>query len=481
MTPDDAWIATLGQLELQLHRSTFDTWVRDCSFVSYVDGVFTIGVRNAYVRDWVEHRLGRAIKHTLSVVLHAPVDLNFLIQTPKPMYFFDDDEDYWDNADTLPLHNQSTDNLPQLAKVPKRQASLIGKSKDENNYPGWETGLNAHLTFENFVVGHHNQMAHAAAQAVVHSLGQAYNPLYIYSDVGLGKTHLLQAIGNACVKKGLRVIYTTAEQFTNQLVEAIRHKSNAEFRERYRCVDILIMDEIQFLSGKASSQEEFFHTFNTLHSQGKQIILSGDRHPQNIAKLEDRLLSRLIAGLTVEMMTPSFETSVALIQEKAEIQGHHLPVPIAEFIAHQPHQNIRDLVGMVTQVLAFNQLLGNRLTVEMVEQIIAQLGRSRDITAMKRQLNLDTVIKTIAEYEQLSLSELTGKSRTRGAVQARQIVIYFAREETNHSLPEIGEALGGRNHSTVIYNYNKIVEEMKNNPELRGKIEDIRSRIYHTG
>jgi chromosomal replication initiator protein len=475
MTPDDAWLATQGQLELQLHRSTYNTWVRDCKFVSYEDGIYSISVRNAYVKDWMEQRLYRAIKHALSVILHESLDVQFVIQKAQPTYYYNQDDE-----DSIVFENTPNTSSSNQSKS-KPQSSIIVADPEDNADNDWVSNLNPNYTLENFVVGINNRMAYAAAEMIIQEPVQIYNPLFIHSDGGLGKTHLLHAIGNGYAAKGQRVLYTTAEQFTNHLVESIRSKSTVQFRDCYRTVDVLLVDDIQFLAGKTSSQEEFFHTFNTLHSQGKQIILVGDCAPHNLTKMEERLVSRLASGLMVELKSPTLETRIALIEEKAEMQGHHLPSNVAELIACYAQGNIRELTGLVTQVIAHTRLMGNRLTVETVEEILKQSGRPRDAATVKRRLSLETVLEAIADYEQLSLDDLVGKGRSKELVHARQLVIYFARTEMDTSLPEIGEALGGRNHSTVIYNFNKITKEMEENPELKGKIEDIRARIRHTG
>lgn len=475
MKPEDAWLATQGQLQLQLHKATYETWVRDCQYVGFENGTFTLSVRNGYAKEWMEQRLYRAIRHTLSTILRESLEVAFIVETPKLKKSYFEDDAY------LPLLGDQV-TAPTLLPIESEPVSLFDDAHHDNTFlarqePAWEANLNSTYTFDNFVVGSHNRMAHAAAEAITHHPGQSYNPLFVVSSTGLGKTHLLHAIGNVLLRQGRRVRYTTAEEFTNHLVTAIRHKTTEAFREYFRNVDVLVVDDVQFFAGKASSQEEFFHTFNTLHALGKQVILAADRLPYDIERIEEKLCSRLSSGLIVEMIAPAPETRVAIVIDKAETQGHFLPLHIAELIAGYAGSSIRELEGILNQVLAYTTLIGNRLTAEIVERILCERRGQRDQTSIKRRLGLGDVIEVIADYYQLSLDELTGKSRVKDVAQVRQLAIYLAREETDASLPEIGEALGGRNHSTVIYSYNKIAKEIEENPVLRDKIEMIRKHI----
>jgi chromosomal replication initiator protein len=457
MKPQDAWRATQGQLRVQLHRATYDTWVRDCEFVSFDEGVFTLRVRNAYIKDWLEKRLYRSIKHTLSGIFRQPIDIEFVVASP--------------DVEERP----TTINAALPSQV--EQTTLTVQTNIEDNGFDWNPRLNTNYSFETFVVGTSNQLAVAAAQAISERPASAYNPLFIYGDSGLGKTHLLHAIGHELAARSFKLLYTTAEQFTNHLVESIRHKTTIDFRDTYRNLDILLIDDVQFLASKGNIQEEFFHTFNALHSQGKQIVLASDRHPEDISSLGERLRSRFMWGLLVDIQPPEFSTRLAILADKAEMQGQHLPLEIAEFIADYVEGNVRDLEGTLTQVLAYSTLMGTGLTLEMTERILRQAREPRDMSAVKRRLRLSDVIEVTARCCQLSLSDLVGKSRNRDVVSARHLAIYIAREETDASLPEIGDALG-RNHSTVLYSYNKIASQLEEDQELREKLQAIRERIY---
>lgn len=486
MKPQDAWLATQGQLELQLNRATYDTWVRDCKFASFENGVFTLSVRNAYAKDWLEQRLYRSLRHTLSGIYQNEIEIEFVVSKSKQHTDFT----AYDNDQVLPLlsgvskdNNRISENYYDDPFFDWPSAT----TNQRNNFvETWNPCINPDYTFENFIVGSSNQMAQAAAHAVTRAPAKAYNPLFIYGDVGLGKTHLLQAIGNACSEKELKVLYTTSEQFTNKLIEAIRNKTTADFRDYYRRVDVLLVDDIQFIAGKESTQEEFFHTFNALHAEGSQIVLASDRQPKAIRGLEKRLVSRLEWGLVVDIQRPTFETRLAILRNKAEMQDQHLPQDVADYIATNVKGNIRELEGALTQVIAFTELTNNRLTVELAEQILSQqrghLQQSRSsatsIILEKRHLSVEEVIEGTADVFDVPLKDLIGKSRTKDIAQARQCAIYVAREETHASWPEIGGVLGGRNHSTILYSYNKVADQLESNPDLREKVNIIRQKIH---
>ncbi|MGD8633368.1 MAG: chromosomal replication initiator protein DnaA, partial [Anaerolineales bacterium] len=329
MNAERHWQAALGQLQMELPRATFDTWVRDAEYLAYEDGTFIIGVRNAYARDWLEDRLLSTTKRVLTGIIGRTVDVRFVVWQGDPV----------DEHEEPPLD-----------------------FRPENDQAPQESNLNRRYTFESFVVGTSNRLAHAAALAVVESPAKAYNPFFLYGGVGLGKTHLLHAIGQACLQQGLQVLYVSSEEFTNDLVNAIRAHTTAAFRERYRMVDVLLIDDIQFIAGKESTQEEFFHTFNTLHGQDKQIIISSDRPPKALVTLEERLRSRFEWGLAADIQPPDFETRLAILRSKAERAGRDVPAPILELIARRSQNNIRELEGSLTRVLAYADLTGESVS-----------------------------------------------------------------------------------------------------------------------
>lgn len=487
MKPQDAWLATQGQLELQLNRATYDTWVRDCKFASFADSVFTLSVRNAYAKDWLEQRLYRSLRHTLSGIFQQEIEIEFVVSKSKQQ----NDFTAYDDDQVLPLLSGVGKDNNRISDTyyndPFFDWPSAASDQQENLAETWNPCLNPDYTFDRFIVGPSNQMAQAAAHAVTRSPAKAYNPLFIYGDVGLGKTHLLQAIGNACAEKDLKVLYTTCEQFTNKLIEAIRNKTTADFRDYYRRVDVLLVDDIQFIAGKESTQEEFFHTFNALHAGGSQIVLASDRQPKAIRGLEKRLVSRLEWGLVVDIQRPAFETRLAILRNKAELQNQHLPQDVADYIATNVKGNIRELEGALTQVIAFSELTHNRLSTDIAEQVLSQqrghYQQKRVATPIileKRHLSVEEIVEGTAHVFEIPLKELIGKSRTKDIAQARQCAIYVAREETHASWPEIGGVLGGRNHSTILYSYNKVADQLTTDPDLRQKVDNIRQKIYNS-
>jgi chromosomal replication initiator protein len=323
------------------------------------------------------------------------------------------------------------------------------------------------------VTGPSNQFAAAAAKAVAETPGEMYNPLFIHSSVGLGKTHLLQAIGHKCEDDDLDVIYITAEAFTNELVMAIRARKTEEFRERYRQVDVLLIDDIQFMAGKTSSEEEFYYTFNEICSQGGQVVVASNCAPKAMTSLDERLRSRFLGGLIADIQPPELETRLKILTVKAAYQHTQLPEDVADLLARHVTSDVRDLEGILTQLLARAALSKQPLTLALAQHVLDKNGM-----IARRSTNLDDVLAATATYHQLSLDDLMGKRRTKEVVRARHIAIYLAREETDASLPQIGEALGGRNHSTVLHGYQKIADEVASDKELRDEVSAIRRQLY---
>jgi chromosomal replication initiator protein len=332
--------------------------------------------------------------------------------------------------------------------------------------------LNHQYTFDQFIVGSSNRLAHAASLAVAESPAKAYNPLFLYGGVGLGKTHLLQAIAHYAVERNLQVLYISSETFTNDLINAIRCKSTEGFRELYRSTDFLLVDDIQFIAGKESTQEEFFHTFNTLHSSGRQIIISSDRPPQAIPTLEERLASRFEWGLIADIQPPDLETRIAILRFKAEYRGARVPNEVMEFIARQMQNNIRELEGGLNRVLAHAALMRVPVTLDLARQALS------DLVAKQEKLTLPEIIRTVALHYGVKETELVGQSRRKEIAGPRQVVMYLAREDTNASLPQIGDALGGRDHTTILYGSEKIAGQIEQDDALRRTVIAIREALY---
>ena len=440
MNPAQAWQATLGQLQMDMPKPSFDTWVRDAEFVSYEDGVFIIGVKNAYARDWLENRLTSTISQKLSGILNRTVEPRFIV---------------WQN-------NQ-----------PKEQNNnvIIPINREQDTSKN-DSRLNSKYTFENFIVGTSNRLAHAASLAVAEKPSHAYNPLFLYGGVGLGKTHLLHAIGNHCLENGLQVLYVSSEEFTNDLINAIRKHTTQAFREKYRHIDVLLIDDIQFIAGKESTQEEFFHTFNTLHGQDKQIVISSDRPPKAMVTLEERLLSRFEWGLIADIQPPDYETRVAILRSKADRENHQVPDEIIEMIARRFQSNIRELEGALTRIVAYANLRGMEMTTDLIDLALA------DMLPQRNPINPQELIKTVAETFNITEENLLSKNRSRNFALPRQIAMFLLREELHLSLPQIGKILGNRDHTTIMYGCEKIADLLERDDKLRRQVVDIREKIY---
>lgn len=332
--------------------------------------------------------------------------------------------------------------------------------------------LQARYTFDTFIVGPSNRLAHAAALAVAERPALAYNPLFIYGGVGLGKTHLLHAIAHHALDKSLRAVYVSSERFTNDFIADIRSQNTEAFRARYRNVDVLLIDDIQFLAGKESTQEEFFHTFNSLHAANKQIVISSDRPPKAIMLLEDRLRSRFEGGLVCDIAPPDLETRIAILHAKAETQPIPISPAVIELIAHRVQSNIRELEGALIRVVAHAQFGGQPLTLDLAERVL------REILDRPEGVELDSVLREVANFYNVGVEDLRGPSRRKAIAYARQVAMYLAREETDASLSQVGEALGGRDHSTVLYGFEKMKESVESEDQLRRELLAIRERLY---
>lgn len=444
MKPEHIWSAALGELQLQMTQATFDTWLRDSRLLKYEDGTFVIAVKSGYAKEWLENRLLGTIKRTLARQAGEPVEVRFVVLS---------EERKAAKIATSPL----LDSTPGVQNPPRVSGS--------------SANLNPRYTFETFVVGPDNRLAHAASLAVAESPARAYNPLFIYGGVGLGKTHLLNAIGHRCQEKGLRVLYVSSEEFTNDLIEAIRTQTTDLFREKYRTTDVLLVDDVQFIAGKETTQEEFFHTFNTLHGNGKQIVLSSDRTPKAMVTLEERLRSRFEWGLIADIQPPGLETRIAILRSKAAIYNIPIPDSILFLIASRIQSNIRELEGALNRIVAHATLMQQPLTPEMAEAVLS------DLVPTRAKVSAAQVIETVARHFGLDPETLQGRCRSQTIVRPRQIAMYLLREETDASLPQIGALLGGRDHTTVLYGCEHIAELVEKDPDIRREVMLLRQRI----
>ena len=453
MNAEQAWQSVLGQLQMEMPRASFDTWVRNTTPVSYQNRTLTIGVRNAYARDWLESRLASTVSRLLVGIMNDSVAVNFIVNgnVREPAV-----EEAAPASDQL----ESSGSLRRDQSVPAYDP------------PSRNPTLNPRYLFETYVVGSGNRLAHAASLAVAEKPARAYNPVFLYGGVGLGKTHLLHAIGNACHQRGLNVLYVSSEEFTNDMINAIRTHTNQAFREKYRSADVLLVDDIQFIAGKESTQEEFFHTFNTLHGQDKQIIVSSDRPPKSLVTLDERLRSRFEWGLTADIQPPDFETRLAILRSKAERTGRQVPGEILETIARRVQSNIRELEGALNRILAFADLSGAPLTSSLVELALA------DLLPQRSDVPPEKIIELVAKEWHTTTETLLGRDRSQKIAQPRQVAMYLLRKETDASLPQIGEILGGRDHTTVMYAIKKISNDIETKTDLRKRVATVKQQLY---
>ncbi|HHS97854.1 MAG TPA: chromosomal replication initiator protein DnaA [Chloroflexi bacterium] len=441
MKPEQIWQAALGELQLETTRATFNTWLRDTRLVAYEDGVFVIGVRNGYAKDWLENRLASTIRRVLTRLTKRSVEVRFVV---------------WEEPSSEP------------------PPPLLLSSPAAASHRAEACPLNPRYTFDTFVVGPENRLAYAAARAVAERPGDGYNPLFIYGGTGLGKTHLLHAIGHVCQAHGRRVLYVPTETFTNDLIEAIRTGTTEAFRETYRTVDVLLIDDIQFIAGKEATQEEFFHTFNALHDNGAQIVISSDRRPRAMPTLEERLRSRFEWGLMVDVPPPALETRIAILQRKAEIRGVVLPEETLYFIAQRVQTNIRELEGVLNKLLILAQIHQEEPNLNLAQAALA------DIAAARPTVSADQILEAVSRYYQIDREDLIGPSRARRFARPRQIAMYLMREETAASLSRIGQELGGRDHSTVLHACERIARLVEEDEQLRREVAAIREALYHS-
>ncbi len=445
MDANEMWQATLGELQLQMTRATFNTWLKEAHLISHDKNVFVIGVRNDYAKDWLENRLHDTILRTLIDIAGDEAKLKFIVAVEKK------------EKTAVAPPPPASDNTPSTS------------TSNTNNIYG---ALSRHYTFSTFVVGASNRLAHAASLSVSENPGDAYNPLFIYGGVGLGKTHLLHAIGHKCRNAGYNVAYISSETFTNDLIQSIRSKKMEQFRQRYRTPDVLMIDDIQFIAGKESTQEELFHTFNELHNQGKQLIISSDRPPKAMATLEERLQSRFEWGLMADIQAPDVETRKAILQSKADEMNLTVPDMVYDTIAHHIRSNIRELEGALKKVAAYADLYDQEITAELVNTALADLIRKPNTVTVSE------VIEVVCAHYNVTSDSISGSSRARAIAFPRQVVMYLARTETDASLPQIGQRLGNRDHTTIMYGHKKLANLVEKDASIRRELLDIKSVLY---
>ncbi|MFA6553636.1 MAG: chromosomal replication initiator protein DnaA [Patescibacteria group bacterium] len=452
MDKEQLWQAALGELELSISKANFTTWFKNTFISSYEEGKVAIGVPNTFTKTWLENKYHKEILKSLQNATGNQVrEVTYKVE--------------------------STHRPGQPAAVPETRShtpSETGQAKDDHN--GF--GLNARYTFENFIVGKSSELAHAACLAVAQRPGEVYNPLFVYGGAGLGKTHLLQAVAHEILKNSpkKKVVYVTCEKFTNEFIKAITQGNSESFKDHYRNADLLLVDDIQFLAGKEGTQEEFFHTFNALHQQNKQIVISSDRPPKAIPALENRLISRFEWGMIADIAQPDFETRVAILNAKCKIKNYPLSHDIITAIATSVQSNVRELEGALNRIMAYHQLNNTPPTVESVKNIITSLSRYQ-----KRDgaITIKQIISVVAGFFEISSGDLLGASRKKELVVPRQISMFLMREEAKASYPAIGQELGGRDHTTAMHAYEKIKKALDEDEKIRQDILLIRQRLYN--
>jgi len=442
------WRAALGELQVALSPANFETWLRHTALLDVADNRFRIAVPNGFAKDWLETRYRSLISQTLARIVGYSVLVEFVVSP--------------DAANGMATEGA----VPAQVRVEPARPPAEGAG----------TNLNPRYTFGNFIVGSANRLAHAASLSVAERPGHAYNPLFLYGGVGLGKTHLMHAIGNAVIGRFPRkkVIYLTSEKFTNEFITSIQQGRIDDFRNRYRRIDLLLVDDIQFIADKERTQEEFFHTFNAIHEDGKQIVLSSDRPPKAILTLEERLRSRFEWGLIADLTAPDLETRIAILRAKAEEGSVPVSSDVIEFIARKVVSNVRELEGALNRVVAYASMGAMPIGIELAQAVLSNVLYN----PKKRQVTPEKIARAVADYYGVEMEALQGQKRDRAIVVPRQIAMFLMREETDVSLLRIGAELGGRDHSTVLHACDKINREVAVNDDLRRDLAAVRELIY---
>jgi chromosomal replication initiator protein len=460
MDAKQVWRAALGELQVSLSPANYETWLRDTQLVDVDEQRFRIAVPNGFAKDWLESRYRSLISQTLARIVGYSVQVEFVVG----------------GASEVASETPPDPSSEPLVAGPARPSPQVRVEPTRVGGEGGATYLNPRYTFSNFIVGSANRLAHAASLSVAERPGHAYNPLFLYGGVGLGKTHLMHAIGNQVIAKfpRKRVVYATSEKFTNEFITSIQQGKIDEFRARYRRIDLLLIDDIQFIADKERTQEEFFHTFNAIHEDGKQIVLSSDRPPKAILTLEERLRSRFEWGLIADLTAPDLETRIAILRAKAEEGAVPITSDVIEFIARKVVSNIRELEGALNRMVAYASMGAMPIGIELAQAVLSNVLYN----PKKRQVTPERIAKVVADYYSVPIDVLQGQKRDKAIVVPRQIAMFLMRAETDVSLLRIGAELGGRDHSTVLHACDKITREVAVNDELRREIAAVRELIY---
>jgi chromosomal replication initiator protein len=443
----DLWNQTLSNIEKKISKPSFDTWLKSTKAHVLQGDTLIVTAPNEFARDWLEGRYSQLISGVLLDITGEELDVRFIIPSNQEREEFD---------------------IPML---PRRRV------RPEDSQETKQSMLNPKYTFDTFVIGSGNRFAHAASLAVAEAPAKAYNPLFIYGGVGLGKTHLMHAIGHYVVEHNpsAKVVYLSSEKFTNEFINSIRDNKTGDFRNKYRSVDVLLIDDIQFLAGKEQTQEEFFHTFNTLHEESKQIVISSDRPPKEIPTLEDRLRSRFEWGLITDITPPDLETRIAILRKKAKAEGLDIPNEVMLYIANQIDSNIRELEGALIRVVAYSSLINKDINADLAAEALKDIIPS----SKPKMITILDIQRTIGEHYNIRLEDFKAKKRTKSVAFPRQIAMYLSRELTDFSLPKIGEEFGGRDHTTVIHAHEKISNLIQSDLQFQRQIKEIQELLKH--
>ena len=439
----ELWDKTLNIVKGELTEVSYNTWIKCIVPISINDTCLKLSVPNDFTKGILETRYKDLILNSLKVITSKKYEIEFIINSEEPF-------------DSQVILNKSLKNI-------------LPPNDEMSNT------LNPKYTFDSFVIGNSNRFAHAACLAVAEAPAKAYNPLFIYGGVGLGKTHLMHAIGHYILDNNpsAKVVYVSSEKFTNELINSIKDDKNAEFRNKYRNVDVLLVDDIQFIANKERTQEEFFHTFNALHEANKQIILSSDRPPKEIPTLEDRVRSRFEWGLTADVATPDFETRIAILKKKADVENLNVPNEVMSYIATKIQSNIRELEGALIRVVAFSSLTNKEINVDLASEALKDIISNKN----SKQITIELIQEIVSNYFNLKVEDFKSSRRTRNIAFPRQIAMYLCRKLTDTSLPKIGEEFGGRDHTTVIHAYEKISQDLKRDESLQNIVNDITKKL----
>lgn len=461
MNNEELWQTVLGQIELLLSKANFTTWFKNTAILSRDKNEVIIGVPNGFTKEWLENKYHKFIAKSLEEATGEAKTIKYTISAAA-----------------------QNNNFAKKAERPKTANASAGREKEHESAPNEvtininpETNLNPRYTFDNFIVGGNNELAYAASMSITKNLGTNYNPFFIYGGVGLGKTHLLQAVGNRVLElyKDKKVYYTTSEKFASELISSISDKKVEKFKSRYQQIDLLVIDDIQFLAGKEKTQEEFFHIFNTLYQKNKQIIISSDRPPKAIPTLEERLISRFEGGMIADITLPDFETRMAILKAKAKEKNLNISNEILAYIATHIQKNVRELEGALNRVIALIEFNPKTVTIKSVQGVLSDMAPSsyRHATTPKE------ILKVVADFYNISAEDLCAKNRKREVVKPRQVAMFLMRAEINSSFPSIGEILGNRDHTTAMHAFQKIQRATAEDKNTEQEINMIKQRLYN--